>query len=214
MQQDTPVELIVGLGNPGTEYAGTRHNAGFDVVSRLLQRLPGEFKPEHRCESRCFDGRFRGRALTFQLPQTYMNLSGLAVAGLARKRSIAPEAILVISDDLDLPVGRLRVRRGGSAGGHHGLESVMKELGSAGFVRLRVGIGRTKPGGTVDHVLGRVEGDELPQYEEALDRAADAVIAILTAGVSRAMNQFNVRLPESETKQNSDGSTQRKTTEA
>lgn len=202
MQTENPVALIVGLGNPGAEYAGTRHNAGFDVVTRLLERLPGEFAETHFAESRCFDGRFRGRALTLQLPQTYMNLSGLAVAKLARKREIAPEAILVISDDLDLEVGRLRIRRGGSAGGHHGLESIAAELGENGFVRLRIGIGRGRPGDTVDHVLGRFEGEEKALYESTLDRAADAVIAILTAGVSRAMNQFNTAAPKTEKTEN------------
>lgn len=194
-EQEPRIALIVGLGNPGAEYAGTRHNAGFDVIDLLLNRLPGEFAESHRCESRCFDGRFRGRNLSLLMPQTYMNLSGLAVAGLARKRGILPEEILIVSDDLDLPVGRLRIRKGGSAGGHRGLESAIKELGSPAFARLRIGIGRSRPGGAVDHVLGKVSGDELPAYQESLSAAADAVIAILTGGFSRAMNQFNAWRP-------------------
>ena len=191
MEQDTAIELVVGLGNPGAEYAGTRHNAGFDVVERLLRKLPGEFRESHCCESRCFDGRFRGRQLTLLEPLTYMNLSGRAVAGLARRRGIAPAAVLVVSDDLDLPVGRLRIRRGGSAGGHHGLESVIAELGSADFVRLKVGIGRGRPGDTREHVLSAVAGDEQPVYEETLAAAAAAALAVLAGGAGRAMNRFN-----------------------
>ncbi len=195
-EETSPVVLIAGLGNPGSEYEGTRHNAGFDVISLLLDRLPGVFAESHRCESRCFDGRFRGRNLSLLMPQTYMNLSGQAIAGLARKRGISPEEILIISDDLDLPVGRLRIRRGGSSGGHRGIESAIQELGSPAFVRLRIGIGRGRPGGTADYVLGKVSGDELPLYRESLSAAADAVTAILTAGLSRAMNQFNAWRPE------------------
>ena len=193
MQQSNPIRLIAGLGNPGAEYAGTRHNAGFDVITRLLQRLPGTFAESHRCESRLFSGRFRGRNLELQMPQTYMNLSGKAVRGIAAKLGIAPEAILIISDDLDLPVGRIRLRSGGSAGGHHGLESVIAELGSSNFLRLRVGIGRADPGKTVDHVLSKIEGEEREIYEAALDLAADAAMAVLTAGAARAMNQFNAK---------------------
>ncbi len=202
MQAENPIALIVGLGNPGAEYAQTRHNAGFEVIARLLGRLPGGFVETHVSDSRCFDGRFRGRALTLQMPQTYMNLSGLAVAGLARKRKFEPDTILVVSDDMDLEVGRLRIRRGGSAGGHHGLESIAAELGSAGFVRLRIGIGRGRPGDTVDHVLGKFEGEEKEQYSGSLDRAADAVIAMLTSGVSRAMNQFNTAPKTEKTEEN------------
>ncbi len=194
-EQETRIALIAGLGNPGSEYEGTRHNAGFDVVNLLLNRLPGEFAESHRCESRCFDGRFRGRNLSLLMPQTYMNLSGHAIAGFARKKGIAPGEILVISDDLDLPVGRLRIRKGGSAGGHRGVESAINELGSGDFVRLRIGIGRSRPGDTVEHVLGRVSGEELPVYMESLTVAADAVMAILSGGLSRAMNQFNAWRP-------------------
>ena len=193
MQQSNPIRLIAGLGNPGEEYAGTRHNAGFDVITRLLRKLPGTFSESHRCESRLFSGRFRGRNLELQMPLTYMNLSGKAVRGIAAKLGIAPEAILIISDDLDLPVGRIRLRSGGSAGGHHGLESVIAELGSSNFLRLRIGIGRANPGKTVDHVLSKIEGEEREIYEAALDLAADAAMAVLTAGAARAMNQFNAK---------------------
>ena len=132
-----------------------------------------------------------------------MNLSGNAVAPLARKLGIAPEAILVISDDLDLPLGRLRLRAGGADGGHNGLKSIIAELGSASFKRLRVGIGRPKPGETVDYVLSKFEGGDAETFEAVLAASADAVRAVLTGGMSRAMNKFNAWAPpeKSETNQ-------------
>ncbi len=211
MQQEPRISLIVGLGNPGREYAGTRHNAGFDVVARLLRRFPGEFAESHRHESRCFEGRFRGRSLMLQLPQTYMNLSGTAVAGLLRKRGLAPEEMLVISDDLDLPLGRMRIRVGGSAGGHRGLESIIAETGSAGFVRLRIGIGRDRNEAVTDYVLGRMDEAEQPIYEKVLDGATDAALAILTGGVSRAMNQYNAWRPATQETDSGDAAEVKKT---
>ena len=191
MAQAHPIELVVGLGNPGRDYAGTRHNAGFDVITRLLAKLPGSFEETHRAESRCFAGRFRGKRLFLQMPLTYMNASGQAVVNLARKEGIAPEAILVVSDDLDLPPGRLRLRRGGSAGGHHGLESIIEKLQSASFLRLKVGIGHVDKRDTVDHVLTGFKGEEAEIYDAALNAAAEAVMAVLAAGENRAMTQFN-----------------------
>lgn len=154
-------------------------------------------------ESRVFTGNFRGRSLILQKPLTFMNLSGNAVAPLARKLGIAPEAILVISDDLDLPLGRLRLRAGGADGGHNGLKSIIAELGSASFKRLRVGIGRPKPGETVDYVLSKFEGGDAETFEAVLAASADAVRAVLTGGMSRAMNKFNAWAPpeKSETNQ-------------
>ena len=191
MQQETAIELIVGLGNPGSEYQGTRHNAGFAVIDRLLKSFSVPFTETHRCESRCFSGRFRGRNLFLQQPLTYMNLSGRAVAPLARREKIAPAAIMVISDDLDLPLGDLRIRRGGGAGGHHGLESIIAELGSADFLRLRVGIGGGGTGSTADYVLSPFEGEDSDRFQEAVGRAAEAALAVLTAGATRAMTNFN-----------------------
>ena len=197
MHDGTDIRLVVGLGNPGPEYAGTRHNAGFEVIGRLLAAMPpGRFEVRHVAESFVHAGSFRGRNLFLQLPQTFMNASGLVVAGFARKNGILPEEILVISDDLDLPVGRLRLRTGGADGGHNGLKSVIAELGSSAFRRLRIGVGRPKPGGTVDYVLSKFDGAEQVEFEKSLDRAADAVRCVLTAGFTRAMNEYNTRPPE------------------
>lgn len=198
------IGLIVGLGNPGPEYAGTRHNAGFMVIDRLLAGFPaGRFEERHTASSSVWTGKFRGRALLLQKPLTFMNLSGQAVALLARRNGIQPESILVISDDLDLPVGRLRLRNGGADGGHNGLKSIIAELGSSSFRRLRIGIGRPKPGETVDYVLSKFEGEEERRFEASLAAAVEAVRTVLTGGMARAMNRFNAWTPveESETNQ-------------
>ena len=197
MEQE--IKLLVGLGNPGEEYAGTRHNVGFMVLERVLNGFPaGRFEREHLASSFVYSGNFRGRKIVLQFPQTYMNLSGKAVSNLAGRLGVAPEEILVVSDDLDLPVGRLRLRNGGSDGGHNGLKSIIAELGSASFRRLRVGIGRPKPAAVVDYVLSQFEGAEKAAFEASLDAAAEAVRTVLTCGMARAMNRFNAWVPEQE----------------
>ena len=186
------IKLIVGLGNPGAEYAKSRHNAGFMVIEKLLSTFPeGRFTESHTAGSRVFTGRFRGRNLVLQMPLTYMNVSGEAVAPLSRRLGITPKEILVISDDLDLAPGRLRLRQGGSDGGHNGLKSIISQLGSAEFKRVRVGIGRPESGKTADYVLSGFEGDEEKAFAAAVDRAAQAVQTVLSAGMTAAMNKFN-----------------------
>jgi PTH1 family peptidyl-tRNA hydrolase len=194
---DSSVELIVGLGNPGGEYERSRHNAGFMVIERLLAGFPaGRFEETRISESRLFSGRFRGRNLYLQMPLTYMNLSGNAVAGFCRKAQIQPERVLVVLDDMDLELGRIKLRNGGSAGGHHGLESVTATLGTCRIKRLRVGIGHPGSGKTVDYVLSGFEGDEERKFSAALDTAAEAVKMVLSAGMDRAMNKYNTRPEE------------------
>ena len=186
------VKLIVGLGNPGAEYANSRHNAGFMVIERLLVGFPeGRFTESHTAESRVFTGRYRGKNLVLQMPLTYMNVSGSAVAPLSRRLGIEAPEIVVISDDLDLEPGRLRLRQGGSDGGHNGLKSIIAGLGSANFKRVRVGIGRPEAGTTADYVLSGFQGEEEKTFNAAIDRAAEAVLTILGAGMSAAMNKFN-----------------------
>ena len=186
------IKLIVGLGNPGSEYANSRHNAGFMVIEKLLAGFPeGRFTELHTAESRVFTGKYRGKNLVLQMPLTYMNVSGAAVAPLSRRLGIEPQEIVVISDDLDLAPGRLRLRQGGSDGGHNGLKSIIAELGSANFKRVRIGIGRPENGRTADYVLRGFEGDEEKSFSAAIDRAAEAVLTILGAGMTTAMNKFN-----------------------
>ena len=194
MTESVHVKLIVGLGNPGAEYAGTRHNVGFMVLTKLLAGFPaGRFIESSQASSRVFSGRFRGRDLTLQMPQTFMNLSGEAVRPLAGRLKLAPEEILVISDDLDLPFGRLRLREGGSDGGHNGLKSIIAELGSDRFNRLRIGIGRPAPHRGAEYVLSTFEGSEAEALASVIDTATAAVKTLLTGGMTRAMNEYNSR---------------------
>jgi PTH1 family peptidyl-tRNA hydrolase len=181
------VRLVVGLGNPGPAYEGTRHNLGYQAVRRLGRELG---LPRFR----------RGRqgfvvttsAVTLLLPTTFMNLSGRAVTAVLRGRRIGPEELIVVHDDLDLAAGRLRVRRGGSSGGHRGVTSIIEELGSDDFVRVKVGIGRPPEGvDPVEFVLRRPEPDEALALADATARAADACLAVLREGLAAAMNTFN-----------------------
>ena len=193
-QSDGVIKLVVGLGNPGREYESTRHNIGFMVINKLLAGFPaGRFEESFVAESRLFLGRVRGKELFLQMPQTYMNLSGKAVAVFARRNQIDPKEILVVSDDLDLPLGRIRLRSGGSDGGHNGLKSIIAELGNASFKRLRIGIGHQESGTTADHVLGSFTTEESVLLEQVLDKSAEAVNCVLSAGMTCAMNKYNAK---------------------
>lgn len=185
------ISLIVGLGNPGLEYAFTRHNMGFMTVGRLLNKLNNGFESYSRYNSEIFSGRYRGRRLLLQLPQTYMNCSGEAVRRLMAVEELLPENLLVVYDDLDIPFGRLRLRAGGSSGGHRGMESIISELGSESFIRLRVGIGHPGKGGVSDYVLSGFAEEEREKLEKVTDTAAEAVKSVLLRGLSAAMNQYN-----------------------
>lgn len=195
--QDSSFEcrLIVGLGNPGAEYEGTRHNAGFAAVESFLRRLPKGIERSKGHHSTLWTGRYAGRALTLQEPMTYMNLSGDAVSSLARSEKIRPEEILVVYDDMDLPLGRIRMRPSGGSGGHNGMKSIIESLGSEAFPRLRVGIGRHSGGkaGTKDYVLSAFDGSEKELFEESVEMAADAMALALRRGVQAAMNAFNAK---------------------
>ena len=185
--------LIAGLGNPGSEYHETRHNVGFMVLDRLAQRLPKKnFEEIHGCSSHYLKGTYAGRALFLQKPETYMNLSGEAVAPLMRKEEIGTDGLLVIYDDMDLEVGKLRIRGRGSCGGHNGIRSIIETTGTENFARIRVGIGH-RTGNGADYVLSPFEEDEKPVMDKVLDAAADAVILILRRGLSQAMNEYNPR---------------------
>ena len=185
--------LIAGLGNPGSEYRETRHNVGFMVLDRLAQRLPKKnFEEIHGCSSHYLKGTYAGRALFLQKPETYMNLSGEAVAPLMRKEDIGTDGLLVIYDDMDLEVGKLRIRGRGSCGGHNGIRSIIETTGTENFARIRVGIGH-RTGNGADYVLSPFEEDEKPVIDKVLEAAADAVILILRRGLSQAMNEYNPR---------------------
>ena len=190
------IKLIAGLGNPGKEYEGTRHNAGFEALDKLLAILPGSFKRFEGFSSIYWKGRFKGQTLFIQKPMTYMNLSGKAVSAIMRRNNITPEELLLIYDDVDLPPGRLRIKKDGGSAGHNGAESVIQEIGSSKFARLRIGIGRSSENGQIDHVLSEFSGDEKKLLDKVCARSAEAAKLILCRGVTDAMNEFNGELVE------------------
>jgi peptidyl-tRNA hydrolase, PTH1 family len=183
--------LIVGLGNPGPEYAGNRHNAGRMVAELLARRMGASFK-RHRSRADIAEGTLVGVPVTVGIPRSYMNLSGGPVAALRDFYKIPPERIVVIHDELDVPFGEIRLKRGGGAGGHNGLRSVSAALGSPDYFRVRLGIGR--PPGRMDPAdfvlrdFSTVERKELPLL---IERGADAVEALLRDGLEPAQNEFH-----------------------
>lgn len=184
--------LVVGLGNPGDQYENTRHNAGFQVIDALADRgnFPVQRLKFHALTNTATVG---GQGVLVMKPVTYMNLSGQAVGAAARFYKISPDHVLVISDDVDLPLGKLRIRKGGSAGGHNGLKSIIQHLGTDQFPRLKVGVG-SKPHpdyDMADWVLGKLQGEDKKIMDDAAVRAAQAVECLLSQGIDRAMNQFN-----------------------
>jgi PTH1 family peptidyl-tRNA hydrolase len=193
------VKLVVGLGNPGPEYADTRHNVGFRIVERLAERHGIGLRRERRFAGLFGDGLANGVALGLLEPHTWMNLSGKAVVAAVDALPLGDLAsdLIVVYDDLDLPFGRLRVRPGGSAGGHNGLADIQERLGRSDFPRLRFGIGRPPPGeDPVEYVLAPFAPEQLALLDARLSLAADAIEAILAEGVALAMNRFNANRPE------------------
>ena len=181
--------LIVGLGNPGKDYEGTRHNVGYMAIDVLAKRHSIPVKAR-RNRARVGEGAIGDEKVILAKPLTFVNLSGEAVSGLVRRYRLNVEDVIVICDDVNLPVGRLRIRPIGSAGGHKGLKSIILSLGTQDFIRIRVGIGAPDRG-MVDYVLSRFTREERPIIKEAVNRAADAVEAILASGIEQAMNEFN-----------------------
>lgn len=185
------MKILVGLGNPGSQYRFTRHNAGFLVLDRLAERLALPFGRE-RFGGLFAKGQCEGCDVVLLKPLTYMNRSGECVGQALRYTNAAPEDVLVVVDDVNLPLGRLRVRSDGSAGGHNGLKSIIEHLGSDAFPRLRIGVGQGRQGATLTgHVLGTFAQDEMPEMERAVDRAADAAVTFVVKGLGPAMNAFN-----------------------
>jgi len=184
--------LIVGLGNPGADYARTRHNAGFLVAERLAGRWRAAWNYEKKFNARLARSeRSDARALLCE-PQTYMNASGEAVGAVVSFYRVPLNQMMVVVDDADLPVGEIRLRPSGSSGGHHGLESIEQHLGTREYARLRIGIGRqTGAREITGHVLGRFSSTEATWIDRVLDVASDQVETWLEAGIQKAMSQFN-----------------------
>lgn len=185
------MRAIIGLGNPGEEYAGTRHNVGFWVVS-LLARRHGIRLNRHRYNARYGQGEIKGVPVLLVHPMTFMNRSGEAVRPLLKAYALTPQQMLVVYDDMALPLGTLRLRARGSAGGHNGMRSIIAALGTEEFPRLRVGIGAPPPEiDPADYVLSPFEEGEKPLMRQMLEHAADACEAWLTEPIEQVMSRFN-----------------------
>ena len=184
--------LVVGLGNPGARFESTRHNMGFLALERLAEREGLRFN-KLRFKAWTAEWKVGDEKVLVMKPQTYMNLSGESVGAAARFYKIPPEHILVVSDDVSLPVGKLRLRAAGSAGGHNGLKNIIQHLGSDRFPRIKVGVGMPKNAeyDMADWVIGMPMGDEQKILLDTLDRAAQAIAAVITLGMDKAMNRFN-----------------------
>ena len=184
--------LIVGLGNPGQKYEHTRHNMGFLTVDLLAEKLNVKL---NKVKFKAWTAQWKvgDQQVLVMKPQTYMNLSGESVGEAARFYKIPADHVLVISDDVSLPAGKLRIRAGGSAGGHNGLKNIIQHLGTDQFPRIKVGVGAPGQAGydVVDWVIGRPLGEDQKVLMEALDRAGDAAEALISQGSDRAMNRFN-----------------------
>ena len=183
--------LIVGLGNPGRQYEHTRHNAGFDVMDALAEKYNISIS-ESGHKALFGKGMIGGQKVILAKPQTFMNLSGESLRPIMDFYKLEPEDFIIIHDDIDLDVGRLRIRRKGSAGGHNGLKSIISHLGSMDFPRVKIGVGE-KPKGydLADYVLGHFTGDDKYEIENAKKRAADAAVMMICGDAEKAMNEFN-----------------------
>ena len=193
MTEDAPW-LVVGLGNPGREYAGNRHNVGFMVADLLAKRVGGKFGRAKRAVAEVAEGRlgFGGPKLILVKPLTFMNLSGAPVAALAQFFKVPVDNVVAVHDELDLPYGQVRVKRGGGEGGHNGLRSMSKSLGSKEYARVRFGIGRP-PGrqDPADYVLSDFSGAERKELAFLVDRTADVAEAVVLEGVEWAQNKYH-----------------------
>ena len=186
------LRLIVGLGNPGAEYAKTRHNAGFTLMEILAARWKANWASERRFNARIARSERNAVRVMLCQPQTFMNLSGEAVGALVNFYQLPLTGLLVAVDDADLPLGEIRLRAGGGSGGHHGLESIEQHLGANDFARLRLGIGRADGAREItDYVLGRFDAGEAARLEKVFGRAADQIECWLDDGIEKAMNRFN-----------------------
>ncbi len=193
------MKLIVGLGNPGRTYAHNRHNIGF-MCLRHFARTQGIRLDKKQGQARTGTGKVSGSEVIVARPQTHMNLSGQAVSRLVNRFKISPDDLFVIHDDLDLPPGKIRLRRGGSSGGHNGIDSIITHLGSADFIRIRVGIGRpplvegsarNKEAEIIDYVLSDFTSEELKTMNKVIPEVSEAILCLLGEGLITAMNKYN-----------------------
>ncbi|HWV24874.1 MAG TPA: aminoacyl-tRNA hydrolase [Thermomicrobiales bacterium] len=187
-------KVVIGLGNPGRKYAGTRHNMGFMVIDELARRHHAPTSRQ-RMKSEITEARIGDDRVVLAMPQTYMNESGLALREISRWYKTPPEDILIVVDDLDQPFGQIRLRPKGGAGGHNGLKSIFQQMGTEQIPRLRVGIGRGRGGQVIAHVLSRFSEEEQAELPTVIDQAADSVELWLAQGIIEAMNLVNANTP-------------------
>ncbi len=193
------MKLIVGLGNPGRGYTNNRHNVGFVCLNHFARKQGIRFDKK-QCKARIGTGEVAGSKVVIAKPQTYMNRSGQSVSLLVKKFNVSLDNLIVIHDDLDLPLGKIRIRQGGSAGGHKGVNSIITELGSQNFIRIRVGVGRPvkNEGSTefsddeiINYVLSDFTPDEKQAITQVIPRVNEAILCLLTEGLTAAMNRYN-----------------------
>jgi peptidyl-tRNA hydrolase, PTH1 family len=193
-------QLIVGLGNPGAKYDQTRHNIGFEAIDALARRWQVPLAEQRKFQGFFGEGMGAGRKIRLLKPTTFMNLSGQSIRAVTDWYKLPPESVLVIYDEMDLPLGKLRLRQSGSAGGHNGMKSAISHLGSQNFPRLRIGIGapKSKTGEAVSHVLGRFSLAETQVVHEVLQLVVEAVELSMRQGIPKAMSLYNNRSVELE----------------
>lgn len=200
--------LIVGLGNPGKQYAHTRHNVGFDVLEKLSAKM-GVSITRSKSKALVGEGFVAGQKVVLALPQTFMNLSGEAVQELAHWYKVEPEHLMIVYDDVDLAPGFIRIRKNGSAGTHNGMRSIIGCLGYENFPRLRVGVGQKREGYELaDWVLGHYIGEEAEAADKAFDLAAEALLDYIQNGVESAMCKYNTKKPKKEKPKPEEGEAQ------
>ena len=189
------MKVIVGLGNPGAQYANTPHSVGFEVVDAIVAELGLEWETKKAFSCLMAKGVFAGVPVLLVKPQTYMNLSGDSVAPVVKYHNATPADLIVVQDDIDIPLGRLRIRKNGSCGGHNGIRNIIERLGSQSFIRLKVGVGKDKSN-VIGHVLGKFDPASRTTVDKVVSASVQAVASILRDGADKAMNVFNGWTPD------------------
>ncbi len=189
------MKVVVGLGNPGAQYANTPHSVGFEAVDAIASKIGAAWEFKKSFNALLARGTFAGQGVILVKPQTFMNLSGESVAPIVKYNNATPADLVVIQDDIDLPVGRMRVRTGGSCGGHNGVRNIIERLGTPAFARLKLGVGKDRSN-VVGHVLGKFDPATRGVMDKVVAAAVDAAASILTDGPARAMNAWNGWTPD------------------
>lgn len=189
------MKVIVGLGNPGAQYANTPHSVGFEVVDAIAAELGLEWETKKAFSCLMAKGVFAGMPVLLVKPQTYMNLSGDSVAPVVKYHNATPADLIVVQDDIDIPLGRLRIRKNGSCGGHNGIRNIIERLGSQSFIRLKVGVGKDKSN-VIGHVLGKFDPASRTTVDKVVSASVQAVASILRDGADKAMNVYNGWTPD------------------